>query len=561
MPAKKSFFRRHKILTGFLMLPLVCVVAAWIFVMAQGRGPHHSYELDFLIPAQDDSTSPGKLQVGVAKRDITPDLDKKDSWVDVNNNGKYDPDIDTYVDKNGNGRFDGVWIAGFGTNRPAKGVNDPQWVRVLAMRNNGVTVVMVTIDSIGIYHNEYIDIRKAVNPSLGIDHILFSATHCHEVADTMKIWSFWKRLHGKSVPFIDFDYLDIPVFGFDHEYMAFIQEMTKEAIEEAVAALQPADMHCVQVEIEPEGFVNDSRKPGIMDNNMYLWRFTKPDSEDTIAIFVNWGNHPESLGGSNNYLTSDFPHWLREGVEKGVSEPNGVEGFGGMCLYFQGMIGGLMTQLHTTVPHRDGVRKFHEATFEKAEALGENLAIVACRALRSDLVWKNENPYISVAARTFLAPMEGQFKWAIRLGILHEGYYRGGKAKSEVNVVRIGDVMVLTTPGELYPEIVEGGIEALPGRDFEIDPIEVPPLREVMEEKARMALVIGLGNDEIGYIIPKSQWDNVEPWVHGKRQYGEVNSGGTDVAPAIHRNSLDLIRIVNTTFERIPAASARLDNE
>jgi hypothetical protein len=550
VPTQPSFFRRHKILSGLGIFILLCVASAWIFLAVQARGPHHNYELDFLIPAQDDTTPAGTLHVGVAKRDITPILDLKDSWVDVNNNGKFDPGIDTYVDKNGNGRFDGVWIAGFGTNRPAKGVNDPQWVRALALRNNGITVVMVTIDSIGIYHNEYIDIRKAVNPSLGIDHILFSATHSHEVADTMKIWSFWKRIYG----------LDIPVFGFDYEYLAMVQRMATEAIEEAVAALQPADMYCAQVEIVPEGFVNDSRKPEIMDNNMYLWRFTKPDSEETIATFVNWGNHPEALGGSNSYLTSDFPHWLREGVEKGVPEPNGVEGFGGMCLYFQGMIGGLMTQLHTTVPHRDGTRSFRESSFEKAEALGQNLAIVACRALRSDLVWKNENPKLAVAARTFLAPMEGHLKWAIRLGILHEGYYRGGKAKSEVNIVRIGEVMVLTTPGELYPEIVEGGIEALPGRDFEIDPVEVPPLRHVMEEKARMALVIGLGNDEIGYIIPKSQWDAEEPWVHGKKQYGEVNSGGPDVAPVVHQNSLDLIRIMNATFDKDTEATASLHN-
>ena len=31
--------------------------------------------------------------------------------------------------------------------------------------------------------------------------------------------------------------------------------------------------------------------------------------------------------------------------------------------------------------------------------------------------------------------------------------------------------------------------EALPGRDYEIEPVEVPPLRDEMERKARMALV------------------------------------------------------------------------
>jgi hypothetical protein len=536
--SEDSFLGRHRILRAFLILITALIVFTALFMLSRMRGPHHGYSLDIMVPAADDATPAGALQAGVAKRDITPIMDLYDPWSDVNQNHKYDEGVDTYEDRNGNGKFDGVWIAGFGTNRPAQGVHDPQWVRALALRNNGVTVVMVTLDAIGIYHNEFVSIRQAVDPALNIDHIMFSSTHCHEVADTMKIWSFCKRIKG----------LDIPIFGFDENHMAMIRNMTREAIEEAVASLEPVDMYCAAVKIEPQGFVDDSRKPHVMDDNMYLWRFTKPGADDTIATFVNWGNHPESLGGSNPILTSDFCHFLREGVEKGVSDPNGAAGMGGMCLYFQGMIGGLMTQLHTTVPHRDGQQQFEDDTFEKAEALGQNLAIVACRALRSDLVWKNENPRLAVAAKTFMAPMAGQYKYAIMLGLVHEGYYRGGKAKTEVNVIRVGDALVLTVPGEIYPEIVQGGIDCLPGRDFEIPIVETPPLRTEMEKNARMALVIGLANDEIGYIIPKTQWDAREPWVYGKEQYGEENSGGPEVAPALYREATELLQKMNAAF-------------
>jgi hypothetical protein len=178
------------------------------------RGPYQNYSLDFLIPDPATSPKPGTLEVGVAKRDITPILDLYDSWEDVNNNGRFDPGVDTYVDKNKNGRFDGIWIAGFHANRPAKGINDPQWVRVIALKNNGVTLVMATFDAIGIYHNDFITIRKSIDPSLKVDHILFSSSHCHEVADTMRIWSFWKRIKG----------LDIPIFGFISDHMKFIQK-------------------------------------------------------------------------------------------------------------------------------------------------------------------------------------------------------------------------------------------------------------------------------------------------------------------------------------------------
>jgi len=521
-----SFFRRHKILSVLILILLL----ALIWFRGRLRGPYPDYELDFVVPV-DMSAAPEGLQVGVGKEDISPDFAQYDSWTDVNNNSKYDKDVDTYVDVNGNGKFDAIWMAGFNSNRPAKGINDTPWTRAIALRNNGVTLVLVSIDSVGIFQNDFIAVRESMNPELGIDHILFSSSHTHETPDTMKIWS------GPT-----------PIFGYDERYMDMVRDRTRIAIEQAVLSLRPADMYCTTVEIEPEGFVDDSRDPQVMDENMYLMRFTQKDTDTTIATFVSWGNHPEALGGRNGQITSDFPHWLREGVENGVPDPAGVDGFGGMCLYFQGEIGGLMTQLHTTVPHRDGQRSFSEASFEKAQALGENLAIVACNALRSDRVWKNENPRLAVAARTIRIPVEGMYKYAMMFGLIHEGYKLGQGARTEINVIRIGGVLLLSTPGEIYPEIVEGGVEAKPGRDFEIDPVEVPPLRDTMEQKAKMALVIGLANDQIGYMVPKSQWDVKPPYVYGKEQYGEENSGGPDVAPTIHRESMKLLEEMNAVF-------------
>jgi len=525
-----GFFRRHKILTSFLILILIGLLGFW----SRLRGPHHGYELDFINAPKISEAPSSSFQVGVAMRNISPDFSTFDTWVDVNENSKYDEGIDTYEDTNGNGKFDAIWMAGFSSNRPAKGINDTPWTRVIAMRNNGITIVLVTIDSVGIFSNDFISVRKSVDPSLGIDHIMFSSSHTHETPDTMKIWS------GPN-----------PIFGYREEYMDMIRAQTKDAIEEAVSKLEDADMYCATAQVPIEGFINDSRKPEVINQSMYLMRFTKPNSEETIATFANWGNHPEALGAKNGMITSDFPHWLREGMEFGVRDPNGLKGFGGMCLYFQGEIGGLMTQLHTTVPHRDGIQMFKKASFAKAQALGENLAIIAVNTLRGDSVWKNENPRLAVAARTITIPMEGMYKYAMMLGLIHEGYILGKGAQTELNVIRIGEVLLLSIPGEIYPEIVEGGIEAKEARDFPIAPVEVPPLRDAMEAKARMAMVIGLANDQIGYIIPKSQWDVEAPFVYnGKDQYGEENSAGPEVGPIIHRESMQMLNEMNETFEQ-----------
>ena len=45
-------------------------------------------------------------------------------------------------------------------------------------------------------------------------------------------------------------------------------------------------------------------------------------------------------------------------------------------------------------------------------------------------------------------------------------------------------------------------------------------------------LLIGLANDELGYIIPKRQWDHAPPFAYGRKksQYGEENSCGPMMA-------------------------------
>jgi hypothetical protein len=549
---EESFIRRHKIITGFIVLFLLLVA----FFGWRMWGHNRFYKVDFVKVGTE---KPGMLQVGVAMRDITPNLALYDTYNDVDNDNEYKPSTlsfgmkiaekfglkmqgkDSYVDVNKNGKFDPVWIAGFGSNRPAKGVHDPIWARAIAFRNNGVTVAMVTLDAIGMFHDKIIDIRKRIDPSLKIDHVIVSSLHNHETPDTMGNWSG-----------------NIPTpWAFDQANMERIKNACKEAVEEAVKSLQPAEMYCATYELNPEGFVDDSRKPIVIDTKLNCIRFVKPGSDETIATMVNWGNHPETLGGDNPLITSDFSGYWRDGVEKGVPEPSGVKGLGGMCLYFQGMVGGLMTQLHTTVPHRDGQQKFREECWEKAEALGQNLAIKTVNVLKSPEVWKNENPRVAVAAKTVYAPMAGLFRYAIVLGLLHPGIYLPCKARTEIDVVRIGDVEMLTIPGELYPEIADGGVEALAGQDFNTPPVEVPPLRkEVMEGKMRM--ILGLANDEVGYILPKSEWDSKPPYVHSgahdaddskkSRPYGEDNSGGPDVAPMVHHEGMNLLLRMHEAF-------------
>jgi hypothetical protein len=131
------------------------------------------------------------------------------------------------------------------------------------------------------------------------------------------------------------------------------------------------------------------------------------------------------------------------------------------------------------------------------------------------------------------------------LGLIHPGWYNG-RAKSEVNALSIGDIEILAIPGEMNPEIVDGGIESPPGADYPGPPVEVPPLRSKMQGKVNM--VFNLANDEIGYIMPQTQWDEAPPYTYGRDTppYGEENSGGRHLGAALHHECLQVMQQLHT---------------
>ena len=84
----------------------------------------------------------------------------------------------------------------------------------------------------------------------------------------------------------------------------------------------------------------------------------------------------------------------------------------------------------------------------------------------------------------------------------------------------------------MYPELSFGGTVRYPEADFPDAPIE-PAVKKMLTAPYRM--VFGITNDEIGYILPKAEWDEKPPYLNGatKRWYGEVNAVGPEAAPII----------------------------
>jgi hypothetical protein len=402
-----------------------------------------------------------------------------------------------------------VYLAGFANDRRATGVHDDLWARAAAFSDGRRKVVVVSLDLIGFFREEVQKARALLDRRVPGAVLVVTSTHNHEGPDTMGLWG-----KGRFSS------------GVDARYLERVRGEVVEAAAEALSRLEPARL--VFGKTRTEGLVEDSRLPRVIDHTLVAIQAVSP-SGATIGTVVDWSSHPEALGGTNTVVTSDFPHFLRARVE---------ERLGGTCVFLSGSIGGLMTPLGLKLTTAGG-EPIPPDSFAFAQAVGERAADAALAALASGT--PSASSALEHRSAVVYVPLENRlFRLAAFLGVLDRRLYSGGRPatslfgddlETEIGYLRIGDAEALLVPAEIYPELVLGGIQEPQdaGADFPGAARE-RPLFSLLTAEYR--LVLGLANDEIGYVIPRSQWDEKAPFAYGRKedQYGEVNSVGPSAA-------------------------------
>ena len=217
-------------------------------------------------------------------------------------------------------------------------------------------------------------------------------------------------------------------------------------------------------------------------------------------------------------------------------------------------------------------------TFEHARVIGERAADIALEALR-----RAPAPAKSVAleyrsSRVFVPLANPLFRIAFAVSLFDRPLFtkgvvdrsagltlfkgvplplpRGEDLETEIGYLRLADALILLVPGEIYPELVMGGIQDPQdaGADF-LGAAKEPPLGQLLRSDYKM--VFGLANDELGYVIPRSQWDEKPPFAYGRdeAQYGEVNFVGDRVAPVLAEAYRALLRASPLVPSADPAKS------
>ncbi len=469
-----------RILLGVFSLLLLVAIVVFARAAYAFRDRNPGYQVDLMVrPAR-----PSPFSVGFAKVKMNPDLS------DTNKP---------------------VWMAGFSNNKRVTAIHDDLWAVAFVIDDGRTRVGIVALDAIGFFHDDAVAVRRLFDQGTNDSYTIVCSTHNHATPDLMGLWgrSFLKT-------------------GVDETYRQMVIQNAAQALKDAAAKLEPAAVRFHHIPASPEGLVTDTRKPHVFDPDIRVMHFTRPGTTNTIGTLVTWGNHPETVWAKNTEVTADFCGYLRDDLERT---------FGGIHCYVNGAIGGLMTtHPSVTVADPDTGEQHKEPTHEKARALGRQLFTRVKPALLNDSTQPVNELSIGLRARTIEVPVQNKlFLLAPVLGVLDRGHSRWKHMRTEVAMLTLGDATISCIPGEIYPEIVNGGIETPPGADFPVAPVEVPPIREFMP--GRHKFIFGLANDEIGYIIPRSEWDQEPPFLYDpkKRVYGEINSVGPAAAEIIHR--------------------------
>ena len=511
-------------ISGALILLLIIVLILWFRSNMKDRNPGYKADLKII------GSVTSQLSAGFAAVPITPDV--PDRWTDNNNNAEYEPDQgDTYTDGNGNGVFDPVWMAGFSNSRAANGIHDDLWARTMVIDDGKTRLAIVVLDAIGFMNDDIIDVRKRLPAGAGVTYAIITSTHTHEGPDLLGLW-------GKT-PYRS---------GIDKKYMDFVKDQAAKSVSDAVKNMHPALLEISEDLTGAIPLVKDTRKPEVFDSGLRFIKAVDRDNGKILGSLLSWADHGETLWSDNLLITSDFPHYFREYVENGVYRGDTLirPGIGGIAVFINGAIGGLMTT-HPSLGIKDPFsgKEIKEPSFEKSEAEGKELAILALNAMNnpSGVI---DSGNISLIVKTVKLPINNfLFRIGTAAGVINRGTSGWMKMRSELAVFNLGPLSFATIPGEPYPEIINGGIEAPEGGDFGIQPVEVPPVRDMMTGKYKF--IFCLANDEIGYIIPKSQWDAKAPYSYGRSDspYGEENSLGPETAPNLHRNLKEMLNELN----------------
>lgn len=407
-------------------------------------------------------------------------------------------------------------IAGHGSGRKIEGVHDPVTVSALWLGCGDGGIITVAADIIGLTNVEVRKIRDSLasfSNKVGCKSINICCSHSHAGFDTVGYW-------GK-----------LPKTGKDAEYMNQLFEAIRSVCIRAYEKRTEGKLFVGYAHVPECQFIR--QEPHVYHDALTRIRFV-PDNGAKETWLLNYGAHPNTLGGPNRLVSADYPFYLRETV-KAEKDVNVMFGVGAIGAVDPG--------------------NFCEDRPERTKIQGETLGNAALAINDEEELCAD----ITVLSQPFYYPVDNTvLNFLAMLHVMSSDKYPCEKGelkmalKSEMTYLKIGHLQILLLPGEEFPPLAYGGYRdcnhSATGKGAEINP---EPLVETAKDDK--LLIFGVTNDMCGYVVPPNEFIlnpdkaylDTATDKFGNRHYHETNSLGYLSAETISNVFKDIIKRVN----------------
>lgn len=426
------------------------------------------------------------------------------------------------------------------------GVYDDQGANAIAITDNSGrgTAVMVSIDGIGVNNADVRAIRAEAERKLkeqgvasDIIAININSTHCHTVIDTQGfslnlIPQVFHNLFS-FIPFVE------KTRSIDDEFLGYMIDGVSDAIVEAYLNMESGELYY----FETAG-IGRSERNGTYPDDEYDYLFNKrynteayrhafacfkfvPDNaESAPTVFANIGAHPTTIDRATELLSADFPHYMEVKMNEAGMNFAFIQGAQSPISVNKG---GVKTQEIVAEVDSEIAADARVEDYKWAKTLGYEFARLILEAEKNA---KPVAPMMNVRMAEVTVPLEyGLLELGAASGLLgtttvfDKSAPSGFSIISEVGYLEFGtDIVMLTVPGELVPELVYGNVvdktESYLGTDWEL------PCTAELIGANKTVLVMGLCNDAIGYIVPDNDYapfiaDSIWNTDIGEKLFGE----------------------------------------
>ena len=405
------------------------------------------------------------------------------------------------------------FIAGYDSNNKAEDVLDDMYARAFFIDDNKGNggVIICAIDAVGMSRKDINDIRKLVLESTEIGKlksINVCCTHTHSAIDTQGLWG--EKIY-KS--------------GRNEEFMTKLRERTAKAIINAYKNRTDGKLYFTKTKTDDLQF--DCRTPETFDQNLNRIHFIPTNKEKKEIFLVNFASHAELLGSKTKTVSADFPCYMIKEME---SSHKNCE-----VVFINGAIGGMISAKEIKAVYRNTID-----CEEYTKNFGKNLGVIAISLKDEEEI----SPIINIKSKQINVPVENFVLTLARfLKVLNNDFLKKGTKAfviSETGYLVLGknQVAMFLIPGELFPELYNGEFLTTETSANKCD-AEYTPLNNMTGIKNNF--VIGLCNDELGYIIPKNDFylNEKTPYINSgndhleRNHYEETNSVGPRVAETV----------------------------